>query len=79
MFLTNKMETQNKGKLVLRFLGLTIPLASSLFVLYYMIRFFINPSLRVVIFETNRIIAGAEILTLLFGIIYLAYLIWKLV
>ena len=79
MFLTNKMETQNKGKLVLRFLGLTIPLASSLFVLSYMIRFFINPSLRVVIFETNRFIAGAEILTLLFGIIYLAYLIWKLV
>jgi hypothetical protein len=73
------METQNKGKLVLRFLGLTIPLASSLFVSYYLIRFFINPSLRVVIYETNRIIAGAEILTLLFGIIYLAYLIWKLV
>jgi hypothetical protein len=66
-------------KKIVRFFGLVIPLSASLFVLYYMVRFFINPQYRVIIYESSRLISGLEILVLLFGVVYLSYLIWNLV
>ena len=60
-----------------KFLGITIPLSSSIFVAYYMARFFIDPSVSFVIYERSRIISGAEFLTLAYGIVYSINLIWK--
>lgn len=62
---------------LVKFLGLIIPLSSSIFMLYYLTRFFINPGYKVAIYESYRLVSGSEILLLIYGIGYIFYLIWN--
>lgn len=63
---------------IIKFFGLTIALGCNLQLLYFVIRFFLTPKLKIEIFEPNRIIAGIEILLLLFSMIIIYSIIGNL-